>query len=332
MSNRKIKDPSTLTVNGRPLPRLANTRPLASPSPWRNLIGEYGWDHNTLIVFEENGKLCILIEWLIQYPLESLEPDHFRLQDRGLYPGEQVTFLRNDNSITGVRLGGVLFPRLHTGPDEGVTFRIEPQHPADVLRQMAADASPPSQPENLRSPDLQELRDLDDTIRYDIRYASTNNFMGMVFYPEARALLQRPAADALVRAHRKLQSQGYGLLIHDAYRPWSVTKMFWDATPEDLRLFVADPANGSRHNRGCAVDLSLYDLRTGEPILMVSGYDEFTPRAYPLYVGTTDRQRWHRELLRSTMEAEGFQVYEFEWWHFDYRDWREYPVLDVPIQ
>ena len=141
--------------------------------------------------------------------------------------------------------------------------------------------------------------------------------------------IQRPAAEALARAQRKLWEKGYGLLIHDAYRPWSVTKMFWDATPEDLRLFVADPSRGSRHNRGCAVDLSLYDLRTGEPVSMVSGYDEFTPRAYPHYVGTTDRQRWHRELLRSTMEAEGFEVYEFEWWHFDYRDWQQYPVLNV---
>jgi D-alanyl-D-alanine dipeptidase len=152
-----------------------------------------------------------------------------------------------------------------------------------------------------------------------------------VFYDRPRAFLQRPAAEALVRAHRQLAAQGYGLLIHDAYRPWHVTKMFWDATPEESKLFVADPAKGSRHNRGCAVDLTLYKLAGGEPIVMPSGYDEFSPRAFPAYPGGTSRQRWHRELLRRAMEAEGFSVFEFEWWHFDYRDWRRYPILNMPL-
>ena len=99
-----------------------------------------------------------------------------------------------------------------------------------------------------------------------------------------------------------------------------------DATPEEFKDFVANPANGSRHNRGCAVDLTLYDLATGTPIQMVAGYDEFSPRSFPGYPGGTSRQRWHRDLLRTTMEAEGFTVYEFEWWHFDFQDWRRYPI------
>ena len=143
---------------------------------------------------------------------------------------------------------------------------------------------------------------------------------------------QRPAAEAVVRAHQRLKAQGYGLLIHDAYRPWYVTKMFWDATPDELKHFVADPAAGSRHNRGCAVDLTLYDLATGEPVEMVAGYDEFSPRSYPAYPGGTSLQRWHRKLLRKTMEAEGFSIYEFEWWHFDYKDWREYAVGNVKFE
>ena len=91
-------------------------------------------------------------------------------------------------------------------------------------------------------------------------------------------------------------------------------------------MFVADPAQGSRHNRGAAVDLTMYDLRTGRPVEMVGGYDEFSERSFPDYPGGTSLQRWHRELLRAAMEAEGFRVYDQEWWHFDYRDWREYPV------
>ncbi len=135
----------------------------------------------------------------------------------------------------------------------------------------------------------------------------------------------------MLRAHRGLAEHGVGLQVFDGYRPWWVTKVFWDAAPRHLKLFVADPMRGSRHNRGCAVDLTLYDLKSGEPIEMPSGYDEFTARAYPDYPGGTSRQRYYRELLRRAMEAQGFQVYEHEWWHFDYKDWREYAIGNEPL-
>ena len=102
--------------------------------------------------------------------------------------------------------------------------------------------------------------------------------------------------------------------------------MFWDGTPEANHIFVADPSRGSRHNRGCAVDLTMYDLATGRPVRMTGGYDEMSDRSYPDYPGGTSRQRELREILRAAMEAEGFLVYEAEWWHFDYKDWREYRI------
>jgi len=187
----------------------------------------------------------------------------------------------------------------------------------------------PVDPDAKRKPDLVELKALDPTIKLDIRYAGTNNFLGRPVYRQARAFLQKPAAEALVRISHFLRDKGYGLIVFDGYRPWTVTKTFWDETPENKRQFVADPSKGSRHNRGCAVDLSLYDLKTGKEIEMPSGYDEFTERAYPNYSGGTDLQREMRDLLRNAMETGGFTVYEFEWWHFDYKDWREYPVLDI---
>ena len=153
--------------------------------------------------------------------------------------------------------------------------------------------------------------------------------MQAVFYDEPRAFMQHPAAEALVRAHLALRSRGLGLLIHDAYRPWYVTKMFWDATPEDMKNFVANPANGSRHNRGAAVDLTLFDLASGEPIRMVGGYDEFSDRSLPDYWGGTSLQRWHRRLLREAMEAQRFAVYEYEWWHFDFEDWSQYRISNA---
>ena len=177
----------------------------------------------------------------------------------------------------------------------------------------------------MNAPDLVDLTSLDSTIKLDIRYATTNNFLGTPLYTSARAFMQRPAAEAVGRAHRELAKQGYGLLIQDAYRPWYVTKIFWDATSLKDHIFVADPAAGSRHNRGCAVDLTLYDRETGKVVPMVGGYDEFSDRSYPDYSGTS-RQRRHRDLLRPAMEAQGFTVYEAEWWHFDYKDWKKYPL------
>lgn len=192
-------------------------------------------------------------------------------------------------------------------------------------------ATPPRETGQLRTPELVDLTTLDPTIKLDIRYATTNNFLSTIFYSLPRAFMQRPAAEALVRAHRKLKKLGYGLLIHDAYRPWYVTRVFWDATPNDKKIFVADPARGSRHNRGAAVDLTLYDLKTGTPVQMVGTYDETTDRSYPDYPGGTSLQRWHRKLLRGEMESEGFTVYEAEWWHFDFMNWQQYPIMNLPF-
>jgi zinc D-Ala-D-Ala dipeptidase len=188
---------------------------------------------------------------------------------------------------------------------------------------------PPKESGNFRKPDLVELIKLDPTIKLDIRYATSNNFLGRPVYTEARAFLQRPAAESLVRANKAIRRKGYGLIIHDGYRPWSVTKTFWDATPDDKKQFVADPSQGSRHNRGCAVDLSLFDLKTGKEVVMPSGYDEMTERSHINYTGGTDEQRRLRDILRAAMEVEGFAVYEPEWWHYDYKDWKEYPIQNI---
>ena len=190
----------------------------------------------------------------------------------------------------------------------------------------------PPKEENKREADLVELTKLDKTIKLDIRYATANNFVGRPVYPEARAFLQRPAAEALVRVHKLLKKEGLGLVIFDGYRPWTITKLFWETVKPEDRKFVADPAKGSKHNRGCAVDLTLYDLKTGAPIRMTGGYDEMSDRSYPLYPGGTSAQRWHRDLLRHVMEAQGFDVIDTEWWHFDYRDWREYPIGNLTFE
>jgi D-alanyl-D-alanine dipeptidase len=230
-----------------------------------------------------------------------------------------------------VRLCGLLV-LLQSGIAQEVSFHITPLHPVQELRVEALKAQPPYEQGAFRAPDLVELVKLDPTIKLDIRYATTNNFLGTPVYTQARAFLQRPAAEAMLRAHRELTARGYGLIIHDGYRPWYVTKVFWDATPADKKIFVANPAEGSKHNRGCAVDLSLYDLKTGKEVQMPSGYDEMTNRAYANYAGGTADERALRTLLRQSMEKQHFVVNPTEWWHFDYEDWKQYPILNVKFE
>ncbi|MCS7026945.1 MAG: amidohydrolase family protein [Bryobacteraceae bacterium] len=204
--------------------------------------------------------------------------------------------------------------------------------PGRIIRGPGYLPRPPEEEGDFLANDWVELSQLDPTIQLDVRYATANNFAGRVFYTQPRVFLQRPAAEALVRAHRKLRRQGFGLKVFDGYRPWQVTRMFWELTPADKRAFVADPSQGSRHNRGCAVDVTLYDRKSGLEVEMPSGYDEMSERAHPNYSGGTARQRSNRDRLRRAMEEEGFTVFENEWWHFDYKDWRRYRINDIPFE
>ncbi len=191
-----------------------------------------------------------------------------------------------------------------------------------------AQHAPPVE-ENKREADLIELRKLSKSIKLDIKYATADNFVGRPVYTEARAFLQRPAAEALVRVHKLLKKQHLGIVVYDAYRPWAVTKLFWEVVREDQKIYVADPKKGSKHNRGCAIDIGIYDRKTGKLIPMPSAYDEFNERASPDYAGGTDEERANRDLLRKLMEAEGFTVNANEWWHFDYNGWQDYAIYDI---
>ncbi len=194
---------------------------------------------------------------------------------------------------------------------------------------MRADLWFPPQPDGLRRPDLVELVSLDPTVRLDIRYARRDNFVGRAVYSESRAFLQRPAAEALIRIHQSLKPEGLGLLVFDGYRPWSVTRLFWEITPPAQRGFVADPRRGSRHNRGCAVDLTLFDRSSGDPVPMPSDFDEMTERSHLDYGGGSEQDRANRQRLHEAMTSGGFNDFAPEWWHYDYHEWDRYPVLDL---
>ena len=305
-------------------------RPAEAAARQKQWIGDYGPDGPLLsTVAEKDGKLVLLSERLGQCALTAKSATELAAACTST---PNVSVVRDASGGFFLRIEEVSLQRRDFGVDANQVARIKPVRPVNELREEAVAAAPPEEKGEFRKPDLVELAPLDAAIHLDIRYATSNDFLGTPVYTQARAFLQRPAAEALLRAHKKLEKLGYGLLIHDAYRPWYVTKIFWEATPAEGKIFVADPSQGSRHNRGCAVDLSIYDLKTGKPIEMPGTYDEMSLRSFPKYAGGTSLQRWHRDLLRRTMESEGFAVYEFEWWHFDYKDWREYSIQNIPFE
>ena len=310
MKTRSIALVLTLLLAATAIAQTA--KPAPGPLEWRPLLGEYVGQNETLIVLEKDGKLLAQKRGE-PASIKEVSPDFF-LRDK-------------NKKVSHLKIGGFIYERRALGPEEGATqLKVKPLRPVKELIKEALKAQPPEETGDFLPTDLVELKKLDETIKLDVRYATNNNLFGTEFYSQPRAFMQRAPAEALVRVNRKLKPLGYGLLVHDGYRPWYVTKVFWDATPQDKKLFVADPAKGSRHNRGAAVDITLYDLKSGRPVEMVSTYDETTDRAYPDYPGGTSLQRWHRDLLRRMMESEGFTVYEAEWWHFDYKDWQRYRI------
>lgn len=305
---------------------------------WKQLVGIYDYrSHNsparTVIILEKNQRLFMQPKDPADKIKEIQEED-----GRVLIPNpDGRTYIyaehrEESGSVTSFSYLVEFFERADAGSDPSHFYHVTPARPLDQLRTEALREAPPAERGPFRKPDLVEIAPLDSGFHLDIRYAQSNNFLSTPIYSQARAFMQRPAAEALLRVLRKLQPLGYGLLIHDAYRPWYVTKIFWEATPTEGHIFVADPAKSSKHNRGCAVDITLYDVTSGQPILMPGLYDEMSPRSFPTFPGGTSLQRWHRDLLRRAMESEGFTVNEDEWWHFDYKDWKHYPILNVPFE
>ena len=291
----------------------------------KRLIGEYGADDDWLTVYEADGQLLADGLGLHQAHLRPTATNEFSTDDGSTV--QRLSFeLQSQGHAAAVEVGGKRLPERDVGREVVERIQSGAETHLDQLRPAALAAAPPSEPPPRRPADLVDLSTLDPSIKLDIRYASSNNFMGFPLYERPAAYMQRPAAEALGRVAHSLARKGYGLLIHDAYRPWFVTKMFWDATPPAAHIYVADPSQGSRHNRGCAVDLTLYDLKSGQPVEMTGRYDEMSRRSFADYVGGTSRQRWFRDFLRTSMESDGFSVYPQEWWHFDYKDWSDYAI------
>jgi len=204
---------------------------------------------------------------------------------------------------------------------------------------LAAQTNQPA--EIIRSPDqyqrqvyddstarMVELKSLIPSIRYDLRYGSANNFMHQRLYDQDSLTFMRlPAAEALKNIQKELNLKGLGIKIFDAYRPYSVTVKMWDLVHDER--YVANPSQGSGHNRGISVDLSIFDLETGRELAMGTGFDDFTEKAHHSYTGLTDSEKENRLILKSIMEKYGFRPLSTEWWHYSWPNDKNYSVLDL---
>ncbi len=171
---------------------------------------------------------------------------------------------------------------------------------------------------------LVELQRFDPRIKLDLRYATSNNFLGRPVYPEARCFVRLNVARQLKAVQDQLEERGVGLVVFDGYRPVAVQRAMWRIMPDPD--YVADPAKGSRHNRGAAVDVALVDL-DGKPLPMPTEFDDFTPAAHRDAVVKDPAARANRKLLTGVMQANGFVGLRTEWWHFDIENWRDYPII-----
>lgn len=177
---------------------------------------------------------------------------------------------------------------------------------------------------------LINLESVVPNIKLDIRYATANNFTGQQVYDTALAFLRLTPARALAKVQAELKQQNIGLLVYDAYRPYSITIKFYEIYKDTN--FVAAPWLGSRHNRGCAVDVSLIDLSTNKELEMPTAYDDFTEKAKPSYDNIPETAKKNRKLLIDIMARYNFVVHHSEWWHFDYVGWEKFYLMDIPFQ
>ncbi|MCX6282115.1 MAG: M15 family metallopeptidase [Bacteroidetes bacterium] len=185
----------------------------------------------------------------------------------------------------------------------------------------------------IRKDSLKRLVDLQYYVKGiipDIRYATSNNFTHKKVYTSARAFARLSVARALELVQARLAMEGLGLKIFDAYRPYAATLLFWELVHDTA--YVASPSTGSRHNRGCAVDVTLVDLKTGKELVMPTPFDDFTPKAGSGFEPVPDEARQNRELLIKMMGNFGFTVYPSEWWHFDFRGWQNYELMDLSFE
>ncbi len=322
--------------------------PQDAPKDVKHILGLYYGNGENILIRENNGRLELLYRFAQAdssfaganiYPLSKQHFDSYTMNEAGPMSSTEanVRFERDpDGYGISCRVGGHTYSRYFMG--EGVGERAKPfrlpERSAEDWAKLRSEAAQAAEPAALAAGEQMQLVDAGKLagLKVDSIYATSDNLFGVPLYNTPKLFIAEGMLPALVKVQEELAAKGYGLVLWDAYRPWHVSKLANLALPEGKKEMLEDPeTKGSAHNTGMAVDVSIYDLATGETLELTSGFDEPSPRQYASYAGGTSRQRYLRDLLRETMEANGFKGIEMEWWHFEYGDLSQYAHLNINI-
>ena len=318
----------------------------AKPNPAQKdeaaLLGIYTGNNEMLLVRETAGKLAVVYRYKQDdkdftasniYPLTREHYDSYTINEAGPMTGAEsdIKFDRDkDGNGVSLRLGEHNYTRQFTNGEDGKPFRITPEQSWETLRKEADTAVFPVQKATNRA-NLVDLAEVVPNLHYDLRYTTGNNIFGVPLVTSKKAYLDKDAAMALMRVQERLKEYGYGLVVWEAYRSWRDFKLATLALPKKYKKLLPTAEEGYPHNTGRSIDVSLYDLDSGEQVQMISDFDEQTPAQYSGFIGGTQLQRWQRDLLQALMGLEGFDSIDMEWWHFDYKSAEKYQLLNVSV-
>ena len=318
--------------------------PKDCPKDLKYILGMYYGNGEMFLLRENNGEVELVYRFGQKdytfagsnvYPLYKEHFDSYTINESGpLNHLDAAVRIERSREGYGVScsVGGNRYSRRFFAGENGRPFRFAPVSDWQALKTAANAAVMPAQLGAGQQAQLVDLAQAVPGLKFDLRYAQADNCFGQALTDDQRAFLDADAAQALAQAQQYLKPYGYGILVWEAYRPWSVSKLAYDALPADKKSMLPAPEVGFSHNTGRSIDVSLYLLATGENAGMISGFDEPSVRQYASFAGGTTLERYRRDLLRSAMQMAGFTASETEWWHFDYGDIKGFAHLNVKPQ
>lgn len=318
--------------------------PKDCPKDLKYILGMYYGNGEMFLLRENNGEVELVYRFGQNdytfagsnvYPLYKEHFDSYTINESGpLNHLDAAVRIERSREGYGVScsVGGNRYSRRFFAGENGRPFRFAPVSDWQALKTTADAAVMPAQLGAGQQAQLVDLAQAVPGLKFDLRYAQADNCFGQALTDDQRAFLDADAAQALAKAQQYLKPYGYGILVWEAYRPWSVSKLAYDALPADKKSMLPSPEAGFSHNTGRSIDVSLYLLAAGENAGMISGFDEPSVRQYASFAGGTTLERYRRDLLRSAMQMAGFTASETEWWHFDYGDIKGFAHLNVKPQ
>ena len=314
----------------------------AVPKDINYLLGMYYGNGSVFLIREESGNLQIVFHTDAEdrdfsraniFPLKKVRFDSYELNEEGpLLSAEASVHFERDTDGNGIvcKIGGKRFARNFFPGEGNKVDRLEPNADYQSLKATVFSAVMPTKLQQGQAGRLVRIRSAVPNVKFDLRYAGTNNIFGVPLYEATEAFAETETAAALKKAADKLATHGYGLLVWEGYRPWYVSKLASDLLPKDKAGMMPSPDKGEDRNTGRTVDVSLYNLESGEAVPMVSDFDEVSVRQFPGFTGGTEQQRYLRDMLAAVMKDCGFSQGKEEWWHFTLGNTQGWRHLNIP--